>query len=85
MVTDDHDLDVERRLSAVETKIDTLAARDMEILSTLKELERSHVALAGKIDRYQVGAKAIIAVGTVAGSIAWFLWSSLGQWLIRHR
>ncbi len=85
MATDDHDLDVERRLSAVETKIDTLADRDMEILKALKELEQSHVALARKIDRYQVGAKAIIAVGTVAGSVAWFLWSSLGQWLIKHR
>lgn len=85
MVTDDHDLDVERRLSAVETKIDTLAARDSEILKTLKELQQSHIALAGKIDRYQVGAKVVIAVGTVVGSIAWFLWSSFGQWLIRHR
>lgn len=83
-MTADHDLDVERRLSAVETKIDTLATRDAEILKALKELQQSHISLSGKIDRYQVGAKAVIGFGTIVGSAAWFIWSSIGHLLVKR-
>ncbi len=83
-MADDHDLDVERRLSVVETKIDALNARDKEILQALKALEASNVALTAKIERYQVGAKVVIGVGTVVCTVAWFAWSNFGQFIFKR-
>ncbi|MEM1398995.1 MAG: hypothetical protein AAGF58_03900 [Pseudomonadota bacterium] len=82
MAADDHDLMVERRLSAIETKVESLKAHDTDVLQTLKNLEQSHGRLSTRIDRYQFGAKFIIGAGMTLGGFIWFVWSNFGDWFV---